>query len=281
MDFCFSCGSKTDPDWVFCRSCGSGLDETGGEVETLPVSTPSGKPKVELISRGWDNVVDIETVKLPADPLGDDVLAFPLPAEGIEITVDSITIVDAGNNVDEPETSERPASADPWDRLRPHGELPPLRNRVTTPARISQIAVLLVAFSALAAAGLRFYLNTLIDAFRDGQISTQTLDDVTMVADIGLLVMAGLAVAAIATLAWWFSRAYATSNFRPGPAGVVALVSTVAGIALVATFFFIEQETVAEALAANSLIVIGLGLILTACLATVRTIGRIDLKEPA
>lgn len=280
MDFCFSCGSKTDPDWIFCRSCGRGLDESADLVETEPVSTPAGTPKVELISRGWDDVVDIDTVQLPIDPL-DEPLAAPLRGEAIEVTVDSVTVTEETEDIDEPEMAQEPVSVDPWDHLRPHGELPPLRNRTTTPARTSQIALLVVAISALAAAALRFYLNTRLDGFGAGRVTAQSVDDITMVADVGLLVMAGLAVVAAATLIWWFTMARATADFHPGPAGVVALGSAIAGAALVATFFFLEQDTVAAGLAANSLIIIGLGLVMTSCLATVRTVGRIDLEKPA
>lgn len=103
-----------------------------------------------------------------------------------------------------------------------------------------------------------------------------------MAADIGLLVAAGLAALAGLTLIIWAIRTRAKSDFRPGTAGLVALISGASGIAIVATMVFaIEQETVSEALAVNSLIVLGLGLVIVACLATVRTVGRIDLKEPA
>ena len=62
MDFCSNCGSSTDPDWVFCRSCGAGLDGPGDDPEAARPMTQATKPKVELISRGWD-VVDVETVE--------------------------------------------------------------------------------------------------------------------------------------------------------------------------------------------------------------------------
>ncbi len=274
MDFCYTCGSKTDPDWVFCRSCGNGLEETDGTVASVPVIVPSDSdaPKVELISRGWSDVVDIDTVEYPTELADDNDIAVPLPAGGIEITVDSITVVE--------EVAAEPVATDPWDHLRPHGELPPLQDRTTTAARVSQIALLLVAFGALAAAALRFYLNTKIDAFGNGNATARSVDDVRLVANVGLLVFAGLAAVAIAILVWWFVTVRPNANFQPGPAGVAALVGTITGIALVATFYFIEQATVAEALAANSLIVLGLGLLIAACLAAVRTVGRIDLREP-
>jgi len=156
-----------------------------------------------------------------------------------------------------------------------------MQNRVSTPARVGQIAVLTVAFSALMAAALRFYLNTRIDALSDGRVTAQTVDDIKMVADVGLLVMSSLAVVAALTLSWWLARVHTTADFRPGPGGIAALIGGVAGVALIAIFFFLDQETVAGTLAANSLIVLGLGLIIASCIATVRTIGRIDLRKPA
>jgi hypothetical protein len=278
MDFCFSCGSKTDPDWVFCRSCGSGLDETEDLVETVPDSTASGTPKVELISRGWDEVVDIETVELPTDLLDADDTTFPVPAGGVEVTVDSITVIEEPA---EPVPAAEPASTDPWDHLRPHGEMPRIQDRPGAAARTSQIALAVVALSGLVAAGLRFYLNTRIDAFGKGQATAQEVDDVTLVADVALLVMAALAIIALGTLLLWFAKARATSSFRPGPGDWLALAGVVAGIGLVITFVLFERQTVAEDLASNSLIVLGLGLLVASCLATMRTVGRIDLRKPA
>ncbi len=245
--------------------------------------TSSGSPKVELISRGWDDVVDIETVVLPANPLDDDLLTFPIPAGGIEITVDSVTIIE--EPVAEPEPDLQPAIepepvTDSWDHLRPHGELPPLRHKTTVSARVSQMATMLVALSALVAAGLRFFLNTRIDAFGNGRVDAQAVRDAERLSDIGLLIVVGLAIVALASLIWWLLTAYDSANFQPGPAGIVAALSAVAGSALVAVFYFAEPKTVSEALGANSLIVLGLGLLMMACLATVRTVGRIDLLEP-
>ena len=274
MDFCFSCGSKTDPDWVFCRSCGNGLDETEELVETIADSTASGSPKVELISRGWEEVVDIETVELPTELLETDEIAFPVPAGGIEVTVDSITVVE------EPAPATEPVAADPWDHLRPHGEMPRIQDRPSATARTAQVALATVAFSGLVAAGLRFYLNTRIDAFGKGEATAQEVDDITLVADVGLLIMAALAIIAVGTLAWWFAKARATSSSRLGPADWLALAGLVAGIGLVTTFVLLDRQTVAADLAANSLVVLGLGLLVASTLASIRTVGRIDLGKP-
>jgi hypothetical protein len=278
MDFCFNCGGKTDPEWVFCRACGSALDEN--DIDDLAVPTPqsSGSAKVELISRGWDDVID--TVEIPADPLVDDeVSPGPLSPGAVEISVEDITIIETTEAPEQLE--EKPAPADPWDHLRPHGELPPLQRYVTLPGRVGQALVLLAALAALSAAAIHFYLNTRLDAFSNGQISARAVDDIEKVADVSLIVVAGLFVLAVFGLTWWLVRALPTSDFRPGKAGLVALVAFVAGIAVVVTSFAVKKETVTEAIAANSLIVLGLGLLMTACLATVRTVDRIDRKEPA
>jgi hypothetical protein len=278
MDFCFNCGGKTDPDWVFCRACGGVLEDAAVEEVAEPVSTSSGAPKVELISRGWD-VVEVDTVELPADPLEEDVSPGPLPPGAIEVAAGDITVVEIA---EDPEPAEAPAApVDPWDHLRPHGEMPPLQRRVTISGRIGQVMVLLAAIAALAAAGIHFFLNTRLDAFADGSVSASAVDDIEMAGDISLAVLAGLIFLAAATLGVWMLRTRATSDFRPGKAGLVALLSMVAGVGVVAASFVVRKETVTEAIAANSLIVLGLGLVMTACLATVRTVERIDRKEPA
>lgn len=278
MDFCFKCGSNTDPEWVFCRACGSALDENDIDDLVAPVPQSTGTPKVELISRGWDEIVD--TIEVSADPLvGDDVSPGPLTLGTVEITVDDITVIETEESP--VEADEEPAAADPWDHLRPHGELPPLQRYVTLPGRVGQALVLLAALGALAAAGIHFFLNTRLDAFANQQISARSVDDVEMVADVSLIVVASLLGLAVLGLIWWLVRALPASDFRPGKAGLVALLSFVAGVAVVATSFVIKKETVTEAIAANSLIVLGLGLLMTACLATVRTVDRIDRKEPA
>ncbi len=296
MDFCFNCGGKTDPDWVFCRSCGSALEESEGEDLAIPIPQSGGVPKVELISRGWDEVVD--TVEVPADPLeGDEVSPGPLPPDAIEVTVDSITVIETDVTADESDVDEEVDEAtdgaeeaaftepvvppDPWDHLRPHGEMPPLQRHVSLPGRVGQTLVLLTAFAALLAAAVHFYLNTRLDAFGNGEATAQAVDDVEVVADMTLLVVAGLTVLAALALVVWLIRSKGTRDLRPGKAGIVALLSFVAGIAVVTVSFIVKKETVTEAIAANSLIVLGLGLLMTACLATVRTIEHIDREEPA
>ena len=278
MDFCFNCGGKTDPDWVFCRACGSSLEENSVNDLVAAPAVPGSTPKVELISRGWNEV--IETVEVPADPLADDDgTQNPVSPGAVEVTVDDITVIET---VEEEEPAPaRPAAVDPWDHLRPHGDLPPLQRYVTLPARVGQALVLLAALAALSAAGIHFYLNTRLDAFRDGGVSARLIDDIEVVADMSLLVAGGFLLIAGIVLIWWLVRTWPTGDFRPGKGGVVALISLIAGIALIGGSYALETQTVTEAIAVNSLIVLGLGLIMTACLATVRTIERIDRKEPA
>ncbi len=275
MDFCFNCGGKTDPDWVFCRACGSALeDDTTDLVIPGPVA---GAPKVELISRGWDDQV-VETVEVGPDPLvDDDVGKGPLPPGAVEIQVDDITVVDAP---DEPSESEPRRMVDPWDHLRPRGEMPPLQRDVTLPGRIGQSLVLLAALGALSAAAIHFYLNTRLNAFSEGRVTASAIDDLATVADMSLLVLAGLVVIAAGGLGWWVYRALPMADFRLGQAGTVALVALVAGTGLVVWPVTLDAATVTEAIGANSLIVLGLGLLMAACLATVRSVDRIDRKEP-
>ncbi len=286
MDFCFNCGGKTDQDWVFCRACGSVLDDTETDQSAATGPPAASTPKIELISRGWD-VVDVETVKLPADPLaGNEISPGPLPSGTIEISADDITVVNTDEEdapADEPadESAAEPATPqDPWDHLRPHGEMPPLQHRVTIPARVSQVAALVAAVSALAAAAIHFFLNTRLDAFSDGLVSAGTVDDVELVADISLAVVAALILVAVAAVGLWLFRIRPMADARPGKAGLVALLSLLGGIGVVATSFAIKKETVTEAIAANSLIVLGLALVLTACLVTIRTVQRIELEDP-
>jgi len=279
MDFCFNCGTKTDPDWVFCRSCGSALEDTNSAIEGTPVPTSSGMPKVELISRGWD-VIDVETVETPDDPLQGDIETAPLPAGAIEIAVDDISIIETAS-ADETEEEEEGEPADPWDHLRPHGELPPLRHAVSRPGRVGQGAMLLTALSALASAGIHFYMNTQLDAYGNGATTASAVNRIGRATDISLIAVAGLALLGGVALLWWFLTSRPTADFRPGKGGLVALLCFFAGTGIIGGSFLIPRETITEAIGANTLIVLGLGLLMASCLAVVRTVERIDLREPA
>jgi hypothetical protein len=279
MDFCFNCGLKTDPDWVFCRSCGSALDE--GAADLAVPAASAGVPKVELISRGWDDQI-VETIEVDDDPLADDEISpSPVPPGGIEVTVDEITIVDAPVEPPTEEPATPSKTSDSWDHLRPHGELPPVRRQVTLPGRVSQALVLLAAFGALVAAAIHFYVNTRLNAFAEGRATERTIDDLQVIADISLIVAASLIAVAAAGLGWWAYRSRTDADFRPGQAGILALSTLIAGWALVGWALTLDSATVTEAIGVNSLVVLGLGLVMTACLATVRFVERIDRKEPA
>lgn len=284
MDFCFNCGNKTDPDWVFCRSCGSGLDVLEDKSALAATAEAPTEPKVELISRRWD-IVDIDTVEHPKDPSDSNVIDVPLPPEAIEVSAGDITVIatptDNAHFEDEPDPDDLvPApgpDTDRWDHLRPHTHLPPAATPATAAAAVAgQISVLSVAVAALVATILRFYLNTRLEAFGDGTVSARALGDFKTVADASLVVMLGLAVIAAAILGWWMMTASRTSGPRPGSAGIVAAASALGGATLVAVFYFSKNETVADAIAANSLTILGLGLVMMSCLATVRTVGRIE-----
>lgn len=166
--------------------------------------------------------------------------------------------------------------SDRWDHLRPHGDIPPLRKPSRTAARIGQLAVLVFALGALVASIVRLYLNTRLDGYADGRVSSRLVADVELAADIALFVAGGLAVLAIAALVVWLIRRSSETRFRPGLSGFVALIATIAGGGLVGYFLASAKETVADALTANSMIIVGLGLMMTASLAIVRTVSRIE-----
>ncbi len=275
MDFCNECGSTTDPDWVFCRACGNSLDNA--EVANTVQSAVGGDtPKVELISRGWD-VVDVDAVEVPADPLQDDTVATPLPPGAIEVTIDDVTVVEAPAAEEEPAEDDR--TTDSWDHLRPHGQIPGIDEPTRIPARVGQIMLLLAALGALVSTVLYFFLNIQLDAFAKGEVTDRAVADVRSVAEASLIVLGGLAALALIALVWWMAKAFRRSSFRPGTGGIVALLGTIGGSALVAFYATQQADTVAEGLTANSLVIIGLGLLMMAALATVRTLLRIEHKD--
>lgn len=295
MDFCNKCGSETDPDWVFCRSCGNSFDDRETAATSSPQSTPAPTvPKVELISRGWDVVdvdtvdieavdiqaVDIDTATAPADPLEDDDLAAPLVPGTVEISVDDVTVVERPLEEDteeEPPTATAPTvPPDRWDHLRPHGQIPGVSEPSRTAARVGQIFALIAAVAALVSSVLYLVLNVQLERYADGTVSEQAISDIRTTAEASLLVLAGLAAVALLSLGWWMVKAYPSARFRPGPAGMIALPAFFGGTALVAYFALQESSTVANDLTANSLVVLGLGLIMVAGLSAVRTVGRIE-----
>lgn len=281
MDFCSNCGEKTDPDWVFCRACGAGLDLPEVSMPPVPLTLDgSTAPKVELISRDWD-VVEIEAHPTPEDPLEDEPQGPPLPPGAVEISVADIAVVETPG--DQPSSSpdqplEAPAEdeTDRWDHLRPHGEVPPLMEPSKVAARTAQLTVLCFALVVLAASMLRFYLNTVIDGFADARVSAGRLADVERLADIGLLVAAGFAAVAVGTTVWWLVRRDRRKALQFGASDIVALLAGLGGAVLIGLSLMMSRESVAEALTANSVMVMALGLVMVASLAVVRTIGRVE-----
>jgi hypothetical protein len=254
--------------------------------------TQATKPKVELISRGWD-VVEIETIEAAADPLGDDVPAPPLPSDSIEISADDITVVarpdeSATESAPDPSAATAGAGAQPataadsdrWSHLRPQGQLPPLLHPARTAARVAQMATLLMALAALAGAILHFFLNLRLEGYADQEVGAAEVADAATVADISLLALSGAAAIAIGTLVWWLVKSRKEPAFRLGIVGIAALTSIVAGGGAVAGLAFADAGTVGQAIALNSLMILALGLIMIGCLAMVRTIVRADRGEP-
>jgi hypothetical protein len=283
MDFCFNCGTKLDPDWAFCKSCGSGFDAPESEAAAPTVVTTPAAPKVELISRGWD-VVDVETVTHPTDPLEDDLVDVPLPPGAIEISVDDVTVVETpedppAESADQTSSDDPAPVTDQWDHLRPHAYIPGTTTPATAPARVGQVSMLMVAVAGLVATALHFYLNTRLDAFGDGTISQRALSNARTVADASLWVMLGLVVVALSSLVWWMLKTDNRSSLQPGSAVSLVIAAAVSGATIVTVFSLLDNETVADAITANTLIALGLGLVMLSCLGTVRAIGRIELED--
>jgi hypothetical protein len=272
MTICSHCGIAIEPGLDACQSCGLVVVP---QNETSRGTVPGDKdgPQVELISRGWD-VVDLDVQELPSDPLEeDDLTGPPLPAGAVEIAVDDISII---TDIEDTPPQVRETPLDPWDHLRPKGEMPKLARRASVPARIVQTLAVLTTFSAVVAAAVHFYLNTQLEAFSEGRISEARISDIETVADISLLTVAGVVMAMM--LGWLVWRWHMRTAYDPsaGKVGKVAMLAFVAGIGVTVGFYLLRGDTVTEGIAANSLIVIGLGLVTAASLLTGRTVSRIE-----
>ena len=123
--------------------------------------------------------------------------------------------------------------------------------------------------------------EALLNAFAEGKATVRTIDDLRVIADMSVIVAASLIAVAAVGLGWWAYRSRPDADFRPGQDGILALSSVVVGWAMVGWAQTLDSSTVTEAIGVNSLVVLGLGLVMTACLATVRAVERIDRKEPA
>jgi len=272
MTICSHCGISIEPGLDACQSCGLVVAR---QNETSPGTVPGagGSPQVELISRGWD-VVDLDVQELPSDPLEeDDITGATLPPGTVEIAVDDISII---TDIEDEPPRVRETSLDPWDHLRPKGEMPKLVRRASVPARIVQTLAVLTTLSALGAAAVHFYLNTQLEAFAEGRISEARISDIETVADISLIAVAGVVVAMV--LGWLVWRRHIRTTYDPtaGKAGKVAMLAFVAGIGVTVGFYLLRGDTVTEGIAANSLIVIGLGLVAAASVLTGRIVSRIE-----
>jgi len=279
MTNCSHCGATIDTDRATCSSCGRAIE---GPVQTQP---PAGRPdsptpQVELISRDW-GVVDVDTGKTPANPLDEDEPSGPpLPPGSIEVAVDEISVVtDAAGQMEEQEPAvDSTGPADPWDHLRPKGEMPKLARRVSVAARLVQTLALVTALAAVAAGATYFYLNTRLEAFDAGRASAGSISDIELVADGGLLVVGVLAALTMSAWLVWRWRIRRAHNTSSGRAGLVALLALVAGAGVIAGFYLLRQDTATERIAANSLIILGLGLVLAAFLIVTRVVGRIERR---
>jgi len=279
MSECITCGAEIDPGWNACRRCGRAI-----EFQDLSPSVtghePQVEPQVELISRTW-NVVEIDGVEVPTDALeaGE---APPLSPGSIEVSVDGISITTTGSdeNANQPLDTGAPVATDSWSHLRPHGEMPRRARRVSVSARVVQTLATITALVTLATGIMHFYLNTRIEALSRGDASPGSITDTERLADTGLLVVGGLIVLTALALAWWRWDVRET-GIRIGKASGVAGLCLIGGAAVVIAFRALRQETITESIAANSLIVLGLGLLIAAALIIAPTVSALDRRVHA
>ena len=301
MEICSNCGATTIGET--CHRCGHPLPLAQDLLTLETTTTPS--PKVELISRGHD-IVEADAIEVAAESL-DDVPPPPIPPGGVEVTVDEVTVVATEDNRVEEETPDvtlpdadaedaefvsdaettneitppaatTTAGGDHWDHLRPHGEMPPLARRVSVIGRVVEVFSILTAVAGLGSAGIHFYLNTRLEVWSRGRLVVENIDEIETIAEISLLVAAGLAALSLLTLLLWrvIKRPQRRAAGRTGALAALALVS---GTAVVATFYLLRRETATEAIAANALIILGLGLIVSSFLIIARLVDRLDQKE--
>jgi hypothetical protein len=225
------------------------------------------------------DTIDVDMIHPSAQALDDEVVA-PLAPGTIEITIDDLTVIEHS----EEETEEQPAvspvppvARDAWDHLRPHGQMPATIEPSRTRARIGQALVMAAAVAALVSSALYLALNLQLDRFAESKVSAQSVTDLRSIAEVSLLVLAGLTAIALMSLGWWLLEAMPLSRFGPGPAGMIALPAFLGGTALVAIFALEDSATVADSLTANSLVVLGLGLLMVSGLATIRIVRRVEI----
>lgn len=294
MEICSRCGATTIGET--CHRCGAPL-QLAEQLKSYETQEPEA-PTVELISRGHD-VVEIDAVEIEGEVI-DEVPPPPVPPGGVEVTVDDVTVITTDEdqqeygeqlevqpeeidaNITKPLPPARGAvGSDRWDHLRPHGEMPRLARRISITARVVETIAILTAVSGLGAAAIHFYLNTRLEAAGRGTLVVTNLDDLERIADISLLAVGGLSAITIMGLLLW--RATGHSHGRPGRTGFLAWIALVAGIAVVVVFYLLRRDTVTEAIAANALIILGLGLVVSAFVVLARLVDRLDqagISEP-
>lgn len=283
MEICSKCGATTIGE--NCHRCGNPLQLA--EQLKEPASHESASPTVELISRGHD-VVEIDAVEISGRVI-EDPAPPPVPPGGVEISVDDVTIITTHEEAEEdtgearvnPGTADqsfRPSRAavggDRWDHLRPHGEMPKLARRVSVMARFVEAIAIVTALAGLGAAATHFYLNTRLEAAGRGTLAVTNLDDLEQIAEVSLLVVAGLAAVAVLGLVLWKITGH--SHGSAGRTGALAWIALVAGATVVTVFYLLRRETVTEAIAANALIILGLGLVVSAFVVLARLVDRLD-----
>lgn len=303
MRFCFNCGANTQPDWTRCRPCGTRLEQPattgldavcthcdnavasswnycahcgsiGSDARAVGIAPqvvttdggtshpmPGNVPKVELISRGWD-IVDV-------DPIAEDPVAIPIPAGAVEVVVDDITVV-AGTETPQPE----PPHTDRWDHLRPHTQRPAALLRSPWPAVVAQMTLGLVAATAVVAASFRFYLNTRVDAFSAGRLAEDALSRTEDAAALSLYAVPIAITVTLIMLIGWLVRDRDRVSMRPGSAGRLAIGFGVVGIGLATAFSLLEPGAASRRIAANILIILGLGMLAVASLIAIRILQR-------
>ncbi len=237
-------------------------------------------PQVELISRGW-SVVDVDAQELASDPLdGNDISTASLAPGSIEIAVDNISVVTGGDEDAEAagtqESQPATAASDPWEHLRPKGEMPRMARRVGVPARIVEITATLTAVMAVIAGAAFFFLNTRLQAVDEGRIALGSVSGLELATTIGLIIVA--VAAATTALSWlvWRRTISGTGAIRDSRMGTVTLIGCLGTAIAAGSYFLLGDEAATVKIASNTIIILGLGLVATAAALTIRIVSGIE-----
>jgi hypothetical protein len=280
MTTCPNCGATTDIDLDSCQTCGRALliYNPTAHPEVLPPGDTA--PQIELISRGW-SVVDVDATELPPDLSdGVDVSSPPLPPDSIEIAVDDISVIARGEEDDAPQAMEQPEPAsvasDPWEHLRPKGEMPRLARRVSVRARVVETLAALTAVLAVTTGAALFFLNTRLQAVNEGSISADSISGIERAGNVGLIAVAAAAI--LTTLGWliWRHNVYVTTSMRLGRTGNIALLAGLGVAIVIGSYYLLGDESVTQEIASNTIIILGLGLVATASILTMRLVEGVE-----